>query len=163
MHSCSQEWLVISSCLDLYCPAWNMYISVWPKCLTIKKMNLLGVLASGMGRSGCVRVTPFLAQSPLWAYFVWLTFKDPTIYRKTLLKQLRFFVKLFMFSSCLQFTLNHCWFPWFWYVLCHAYRLLDIVNIMTYDLHGHWDAQTGHQAALYPNNENWPYYSVVRF
>lgn len=32
-------------------------------------------------------------------------------------------------------------------------QYLDFINIMTYDLHGAWDAQTNHQSALYPKEE----------
>ena len=29
---------------------------------------------------------------------------------------------------------------------------LDFINVMTYDMHGHWDSKTGHHAPLY---EHW--------
>ncbi len=33
-------------------------------------------------------------------------------------------------------------------------QYLDFINLMTYDMHGAWDAQTNHQSALYANPDN---------
>ena len=30
--------------------------------------------------------------------------------------------------------------------------MVDFINVMTYDMHGHWDSKTGHHAPLY---EHW--------
>jgi len=41
--------------------------------------------------------------------------------------------------------------------LARLARILDWLNIMTYDYHGGWDAGTGHQAPLYENPDDpWP-------
>jgi len=37
-------------------------------------------------------------------------------------------------------------------------RDLDIINVMTYDYHGHWDKKTGHVAPLYEHPEDEFYY-----
>ena len=31
---------------------------------------------------------------------------------------------------------------------------LDIINVMTYDFHGHWDKKTGHVAPMYQHPED---------
>ena len=33
-------------------------------------------------------------------------------------------------------------------------KYLDIINVMTYDFHGHWDKKTGHVAPLYYHPED---------
>lgn len=37
-------------------------------------------------------------------------------------------------------------------MFCHSY--VDFLNIMTYDMHGHWESQIGHHASLYPPAED---------
>merc|ERR1712062_781796 len=37
-------------------------------------------------------------------------------------------------------------------------RDLDIINVMTYDYHGHWDKKTGHVAPLYAHPDDEFYY-----
>ena len=31
-------------------------------------------------------------------------------------------------------------------------QYLDFINVMSYDLHGHWDRKTGHHSALYQHS-----------
>ena len=31
---------------------------------------------------------------------------------------------------------------------------LDFINVMTYDMHGHWDKKTGHHSPLYHHPED---------
>ena len=33
-------------------------------------------------------------------------------------------------------------------------KYLDIINVMTYDYHGHWDKKTGHVAPMYYHPED---------
>ena len=33
-------------------------------------------------------------------------------------------------------------------------RYLDFINVMAYDLHGHWEATTGEHAALFPSSQD---------
>ena len=33
-------------------------------------------------------------------------------------------------------------------------KYLDFINIMAYDLHGHWDANTGEHASLFPSSQD---------
>ena len=33
---------------------------------------------------------------------------------------------------------------------CSPYRVLDFINLMSYDFHGSWDKVTGYHSALYP-------------
>lgn len=52
----------------------------------------------------------------------------------------------------------------FVYFLC-LYRLLDFLNIMTYDLHGAWDPITGHNSPLFGSASDQGehiYFNIVR-
>ena len=41
-------------------------------------------------------------------------------------------------------------------------RYLDIINVMTYDYHGHWDKKTGHVAPLKDyEGSNYDYFNAV--
>ena len=33
-------------------------------------------------------------------------------------------------------------------------QYLDFINVMSYDLHGHWDKKTGHHSALYQHSQD---------
>ena len=43
-------------------------------------------------------------------------------------------------------------------------KYLDIISVMTYDYHGHWDKKTGHVAPMYhyPSDEV-EYFNSVRY
>jgi len=40
-------------------------------------------------------------------------------------------------------------------------KYLDFVNVMAYDMHGSWDAKTGHHAPLYALPSDEQYLSIV--
>ena len=57
-----------------------------------------------------------------------------------------FLIKLVvLYKSILQTSKNH---P----NQLHYYRNLDMINLMTYDLHGSWESHTGHQSALFKDH-----------
>ena len=42
-------------------------------------------------------------------------------------------------------------------------KYLDVINVMTYDYHGHWDKKTGHVAPMYYHPEDEvPHFNSVR-
>ena len=45
-------------------------------------------------------------------------------------------------------------------VIYHS--IVDIANLMLYDLHGGWDDVTDLHSAIYPQNQSYPYYSQVK-
>ena len=40
------------------------------------------------------------------------------------------------------------------YAVPELSKYLDFINIMAYDLHGHWDANTGEHASLFPSSQD---------
>ena len=49
-----------------------------------------------------------------------------------------------------------------YFILYFVKRLLDLINLATFDFHGEWDSVTGHNAPLYSKNDelslvNWKF------